>query len=256
MMRMINKTVLSIVIVMLIYTSAGAEVLEKTLNSNQAMYQEDIASQQNINQVDADAQQMVMEYRTLLTKIASLKAYKQQLVKLNQSQKSEIASLSQQMNDIDLVHQEIYPLMQNMMTGLEKFVAYDLPFLTDERKRRISQLQTMMDRADVTIAEKFRHLMEAYQIEGNYGRNLETYQTEIALDQEQRVVNILRVGRIALYFQTLDKQLSGMWLSESSQWHTLPSLYHSTISQGIRMARKQAAPALLNLPIKTSVLTQ
>ena len=40
--------------------------------------------------------------------------------------------------------------------------------------------------------------MEAYSIEGEYGRTIETYEDAIEIDGEEKVVNILRIGRILL----------------------------------------------------------
>jgi hypothetical protein len=40
----------------------------------------------------------------------------------------------------------------------------------------------MMTRADVTNAEKFRRIMEAYQIENDYGNTIEAYRANIELE--------------------------------------------------------------------------
>ena len=53
----------------------------------------------------------------------------------------------------------------------------------------------LMDRANVSVAEKYRRLLEAYQIELEYGRTIEAYEGSFASDNGERSVTFLRVGR-------------------------------------------------------------
>jgi hypothetical protein len=112
----------------------------------------------------------------------------------------------------------------------------------------VASLRTMMDRADVTIAEKYRRILEAFQIENEYGRTIEAYRGTLEVDGTSRTVNFLRLGRVALLYQTLDGREAGAWDRAEGTWTTL-SGYHNAIEQGIRVARKQVAPDLLRLPI-------
>ena len=106
-----------------------------------------------------------------------------------------------------------------------------------------------MGRADVTNAEKYRRIMEAYQIENEYGRTIEAYRGGLERDDREITVYFLRFGRIALLYQTLDESEAGVWNAETGSWVPLDSSYRSTIRQGIRIARKQAAPDLIQLPL-------
>jgi hypothetical protein len=114
----------------------------------------------------------------------------------------------------------------------------------------------MMTRADVTDAERFRRILEAYQIENEYGRTLEAYTGDLELDGQARTVEYLRVGRIVLIYQTRDRNEVGFWNQESRSWQPLDSEYRSAVRQGLQMARKQTAPDLLRLPIPTPTVAQ
>ncbi|HER19893.1 MAG TPA: DUF3450 domain-containing protein, partial [Chromatiales bacterium] len=107
----------------------------------------------------------------------------------------------------------------------------------------------MMDRADVTISEKYRRLLESYQIEYDYGRNIEAYSGELEEGGETRTVDFLRIGRLALLYQTLDGQETGVWHPSERRWEKLGDEYRASVSEGIRMARKQVAPDLIRIPL-------
>jgi hypothetical protein len=63
-------------------------------------------------------------------------------------------------------------------------------------------------------------------------------------------VDFLRVGRIALVYQTTDGALSGAWDTSAGNWVELPSgEFDSAIRKGIRIAKKQATIELLNMPV-------
>ena len=94
-----------------------------------------------------------------------------------------------------------------------------------------------------------RHSFRAYQIENEYGRTMETYGDTIEIDGTERIVDMLKVGRIALVYQTQDGESTGMWNAGSEQYEEIDSSYESSIRQGIRMARQQATIDMLALPI-------
>ena len=131
----------------------------------------------------------------------------------------------------------------------EQFVSLDVPFLIDERKERITGLRTLMGRADVTTAEKFRQIMEAYQVENEYGRTIEAYRSTIDIEGRETTVDFLRYGRIALVYQSLDEQQQGAWSQADRKFVPLDSGYRSALRAGLRIARKQAAPDLIRLPL-------
>jgi Protein of unknown function (DUF3450) len=105
----------------------------------------------------------------------------------------------------------------------------------------------MMDRSHVDLAEKYRRLLEAYQVEAEYGRTIEAYRGD--LNGKNQTVDFLRFGRLALYYLTLDRREAGYWDKRSNAWRPLPPEYRSAIEQGVRIARKQAPPDLLKLPV-------
>ncbi|RKZ98660.1 MAG: hypothetical protein DRQ46_01500 [Gammaproteobacteria bacterium] len=219
----------------------------------------DISAQQSQQQIDGLADetvQMLAEYREVLRQTDSLRAYNDQLDKLVTSQQRELDSIGLQLRNIETTRRDIVPLMVQMVDVMTDFVALDIPFLPDERQARLVQLQTLMERADVTLAEKYRRILEAYQVETEYGRTIEGYQGELTIEGDIRTVDFLRIGRVNLYYMTLDSLEVGMWDQKENQWQQLDSEYIRTISQGLKIARKELPPDLLILPVKTAEVSQ
>lgn len=207
------------------------------------------ASQDRIDKYDDQAATSLQAYRVAVQRAESLSIYNRQLQKLIDSQESEIASIQRQTEEIESIETGALPFMIEMTDTLESIVEADVPFLRAERVERIDNLRGMIDRADVTAGEKYRRIMEAYTIEADYGRTIEAYRGELNSGNEVRSVDFLRIGRVGLYYQTLDGAESGRWNSQLGQWEVLDSSYRRSVRDGLRVARKQAPPSLLRLPI-------
>jgi hypothetical protein len=210
-------------------------------------------AQKRIDDISDQTDDLLSQYRTVLKQIDSLNLYNQQMRDLLAAQEAEIASLQDQLGRVQGVGRSVTPLMLRMLDAIEKFVDLDVPFLIDERQERIAALHTMMGRADVTTPEKFRQIMEAYQIENEYGRTIEAYRATLDIEGRETTVDFLRFGRIALVYQSLDESVSGRWDQATRAWVPLDSSHRTSIRQGLRIARKQAAPDLIRLPLAVAV---
>jgi hypothetical protein len=147
------------------------------------------------------------------------------------------------------VERDVVPFMFELIESLEKFIELDLPFLQTERNDRLARLKSGMDRSDLTVSEKYRLIMEAYQIEASYGRNIEAYTGMLQIDGVERRVDMLRVGRVLLAYQTPDGRSTGYWDREAGQWLESDISFRREVADGLRIARKQMAPRLLELPV-------
>jgi hypothetical protein len=210
---------------------------------------ESVQSQKRIDKIDDQTDDMAAEYRSTLDQIEVLRVYNAQLEKLLTAQDEELASLEEQIDNVTVIGRQVTPLMLRMVTVLDEFIAGDVPLLLEERRDRVAQLTELMDRADVEDSEKYRRIMEAYQIENEYGRTIEAYQDTLDMNGQERTLDMLRIGRIALVYQTLDGEEVGAWDQQTRQWVALPSEYRDSIRKGIRIARKQMAPDLIRLPV-------
>ena len=228
---------------------ASQKALNKVVAEQQATEKAAQRSQEKIDRLADRTEAMLAEYKLALAQRDALERYNDQLEKLVASQNRELEALTAQLSEIDTTQQGVLPLLARMLDALEKFIALDLPFLPEERQGRLAELRALMDRADLSLAEKFRRVLEAYQIELDYGRTLEAYTGELESQGERRSVEFLRLGRLVLLYQTLDQQETARWDPASGRWQPLDPSYRKWVRQGLRMARKQVPPDLLKLPV-------
>ncbi|GAC15813.1 DUF3450 domain-containing protein [Aliiglaciecola lipolytica] len=206
-------------------------------------------SQSKINNITDQIGSKLQQFKTINKEIDGLMVYNKQLEKQIANQQQEMLDLNNAIDEVSVIERQITPLMIRMIDGLAQFVELDVPFLEEERANRIIDLRNMMDRADVAPSEKFRRVMEAYQVEMDYGRTLEAYPGLHTIDGQERNVDFLRIGRTALIYQTRDAGMQGIWNKQTRQWEPLSSDYRTQITKGLRMAKKQMAPDLLMLPV-------
>jgi len=229
-----------------------ANDLDKVIDKSSEINKSAAQSQTKIDKIADSMQGRLQQFKALNKEIDGLTVYNAQLTKQLNNQIAEMDALNESMDQVSVIERQITPLMMRMITGLEQFVALDVPFLTEERSKRIASLKEMMDRADITSSEKFRRLLEAYQVEVDYGRTIEAYTSLLNVDGQEREVDFLRIGRLELIYLTRDGKKAGCWDKETKSFVELPDSAISQINKGLRIARKQLAPDMLTLPVHTA----
>jgi hypothetical protein len=230
-------------------SAAQAAPLGDVLTAAERVNQQARESQARIDQLNEETRRLLTEYRTVLKEIEGLRVYNRQLERQIASQEREKEELAESIEEVTLIERQITPLMLRMIDGLDQFVELDVPFLLRERRERIERLREIMDRADISPSEKFSQIFNAYQIENEYGRTMEAYTDTIMVNGRSQVVDVLKVGRIALLYQTPDAERTGAWSTRDNAWVPVADYYRTPVSNGIRMARQQLSVDLLTLPV-------
>ncbi len=207
------------------------------------------ASQSRIDKIADQTYDLLQDFKAVNKQIEGLRVYNAQLSNQIASQRQTMADLADSIENASLMERQITPLTIKMIDSLDQFVSLDMPFLTIERQERIAKLRENIERSDLTSAEKFRQVLEAYKIESEYAQKIDTYKDTVNIDGQDREVNVLRVGRIALMYQTTDQAITGAWDKRAGQWVQLDGSYRSPVASGIRIAKKQASIDILKLPI-------
>jgi predicted RNase H-like nuclease (RuvC/YqgF family) len=237
--------------VSMISGSVFAQTVDQVLQADQRRLNLAQQSQERINNVVEGTRSLEDQYRAINKEIDGLKVYNRLMRAQVEGQQATLEDISLSMDQVDVINRQVFPLMERMIDGLEQSISLDIPFLMEERTKRIEDLKTIMERSDVTVAEKFRKVMEAYQIENDYGTSSEYYTESLTIDGATRSFNILRIGRIGLYFQSDDTKITGMWNNEDRTW-VIDNSARNEVRKGLRMARQLIAPELIIIPVPSA----
>ena len=181
--------------------------------------------------------------------VEGLKVYNDQLSKqlgAQQKAKNEIRASIAQSKDLG---PQVVPVLTKMLAALEQFIQSDLPFHLDERQASIGELQALMLNSSASTSDRFRNIMDIYSVESEYGNTYEAYPDSVQIDGTDTPVDMLRVGRLGLFYQTKDQKASGVWDRASKQWQPLPDSTNRSVRKAIKVAAKTIAPELMSLPI-------
>ncbi|MDB2569852.1 DUF3450 domain-containing protein [Gammaproteobacteria bacterium] len=207
-------------------------------------------AQSDIEKLDEVSKKLYFEYKDTLNEYKSLKNYDDQLSKIIDSQLIEIKSINEQLDSLDDINIDILPLLKRMIDALRLFIEVDIPFLLDERVARVNNLDELILRSDVTTAEKYRKVFEAYQIESNFGKTIENYSNYITLDNQEIAVDYFRLGRLGLFYRTPDGDETGYWDSSEEIWVHVGNDLDKDIKSALDISNRQAPPNFITLPLK------
>ncbi|MFN0002512.1 MAG: DUF3450 domain-containing protein [Pseudohongiellaceae bacterium] len=227
---------------------AAEAISDAAVNAQQTSNAAVATSQEAINGLVDQTQQLSTQYAQALAELDSFNQYNGKLQEQISAQQTEIASIQTQLIEIETTNREVLPLMERMVATLDQFIAADVPFLIDERVTRVRNLQELMGRSDVAISEKYRRILEAYQIELEFGRTLEAYNGMLGEGAQARTVQFVRLGRISLMYQTLDGTETGYYDAQAKAWVEDESYTESVIA-ALAVARQEGAPDLLRVPV-------
>lgn len=225
-------------------------IIDQALNIIDQQNQAAVSSQETITRLSNSTSTLFEEFKVENDNLESMLVLNAGLRKQISIQEQQIATIQQSITDVAIVTQEMPFLMNKMLSSVEQFVEMDLPFQLDLRRQRLQFARDAIDSPDVSIAEKFRQILVIYQNENNYGRTHQTYPATLTLDGVDRDVDMLRVGRIALVYQTKDRTMTGAWDQQSRTWVDLdPSAYRTPIQRAISVSSGLVSPAIMDIPI-------
>ncbi len=228
-----------------------AQQLDQTLQTARQSTTAGAQTQQRIDTLDDQRTDIELEYRALLEQIESQRLFVEQQQVFIRSQENEVTSLQQQIERVDNIERDLAPMMREMVVNLENFVNLDLPFRMEGengRLARIEGLYELLDDPNISPAERYRVILNAYEIEASYGRSLNAYEEEILEDGIPVSVNVLQIGRVAA-IRVYDDGRMTIRHSNSSDWESLPGSYEANVTRALRIAQEVTTPSVFLAPL-------
>lgn len=222
--------------------------LESALNAAKASTSASAASQRRVEEADDAADTAAREYRAVLQQKDNIALFVAQQDIYLQSQKSEIESLQRQLGTVESIKQGMAPMMLRMTAQLEDAIGEDLPFNLNERTARIQDVKQVLSDPDVSPAEQYRRVLNAYKIEVSYGQGIDSYEGAHPT-RPGNVVNFIRFGRTSLVYVSKDESEVAKYNLETGEWDVLAGADALAMRQAIRIARGEAAPGIVYAPV-------
>jgi hypothetical protein len=194
-------------------------------------------------------EKLIWRFEQLGQEQARLQQQKSQLQQQLESTRARVASKEIQLHDIEEVADHIQPYLEEVAAELRSHLSVGIAFLMDERQDRIEKLSRLLSDPSVPISEKYRKTMEALLVEAEYGFTIEAGRQTILLGEEERFVDVFRLGRLALFYLSLDGSHCGSFHVTTGSWKTLAPSACRELRSAIDIARKRRPAEILSLPL-------
>ena len=234
-MKRLSTFPLIVVATLLGSSLAFADQIQPLLDVGEQRQNSEQVSQTKIDSMDDDTSLIVNEYKTVSKQIEGLRVYNAQMRKQIERQEERLKEIDKTMKEAQVMQRQVPPFTRRMLAGIEKSIELDMPFHLAERKERIAFANAAIDNPTVSPAEGLRQVLETFNVE---------------MEGQQREVNVLRVGRLALVYQSSDESLTGAWDNNKDEWVPLDNSYRNPTRKGLRIANKLATVSMLELPIQ------
>jgi Protein of unknown function (DUF3450) len=206
-------------------------------------------SQKKRDRWEQERSDLVLLYEQLQQEHGTLVLENKDLTTAEQGLKDRNMVLAQQNLAALRIQNELFPFVQAIYARLSRLVLNDVSFLKEERTLRMNSLETMINNPGVSAAEKYRRVMEAVLVEAEYGNTIEVYQDEVLMEDKETTGNIFRLGRVALFFLSLDGQACARFNVARNRWQPLSENYLPGIRSVIEIGSKRKPAELLSLPL-------
>ncbi len=237
--------------------SAPAEAqFRSALDESKATANETAASQQRIDQLDDQTARLLNDYRANLKQLEAARRYNASLNRNVEAQERQKTRLRDDIENVEGLQRAMQPLMEDMVTRFGELVNADLPFEIVDRSQRATRLEGVLSNPEMSAAQRYRLIVEAYQIELEKGRTIGSKECTIANGEGELVGECLQIGRIALIFKNADDSVLRIWDTAQGDWTNLNRSYLQDVKYAIRMANEQTAPNVFFAPVKPPVQAQ
>lgn len=224
----------------------AAESVESMTEAEREVQAETRSNQKQVSDLAEDARALLQEYRQVRDRIRAQEEYNELVAERVRRQESTLSELESRLARLDETREAVGPLMVDMADHLEDAIRADHPF---DRAGRLAELEEARDKLgspDADAGEQYRALLDAYEKELRHGYRLGV--TRGPGPENEREVEYVHVGRISLFYRTLDGEKAAFWDGSGWQDFTDPE----AVARAIAVAREERAPdfvpAMVRIP--------
>ena len=192
---------------------------------------------------------LVRRYKSATASVKWLQDRKTEETAQARALDDRVAELQRRLGEADRLESSMQDTLMVIFHRLEDSVAASLPFLPEERTRRLVSVESELLRPDVTSAEKLRRLLETLQVEAGYASTVEVYQDKLEIDGEQIHADVLRIGRVTVFWRTPDGKRVGGFDPVLGRWTELDGGAKRRIGLAMEMAARMRPVELIDLPL-------
>jgi hypothetical protein len=196
------------------------------------------------------------EKSDLAARYRSAKAQVEYLEKKKSFEEKEVTELDKGISELERrmiesvrLNDSLQDSLNTVVGQLDAWVNRDVPFLMEERRERLASVREAIARPDVTPAEKLRRVLEALQVEANYGNLAEVSQEKIMVGAEEVHADVVRVGRVSIFWRSPDGKRVGEYDRASKSWVELESKYVASINELREMVLRLRSTKVVSLPL-------
>ena len=246
--QLLRAQVAGVLSAFLLVPVAAQAQLDSALQAAKSSTAASAAAQAQIDELDDRADTATREYRAAIQQADNLRLFVDRQGIFLESQRSELASLQRQIATVESIKQGVVPMMLNMVVSLEDAIESDIPFRIDQRRARLEDVKRTLGDPAVSPAEQYRRLLNAYEIETNYGYQTEGYEGPHP-SREGYVVDYLRFGRTSWVYISKDQSEAAVYDLGSGEWQALDGGEADRFRQALRVANEEAAPSIVYAPV-------
>ena len=246
---MMKKFLLGSATLLVLGATPASAQFKAALDTAEATIREGAQSQQRVEDLDDQASELLAQYRALTKQLELNERYNVSRARQVEDQQLEVQGLQRDLDNIEGVKRAVTPLMEEMIADLKSLVAADVPFLPTERQERLDRLDGVMQDSSQNEASRFGLILEAFEIEAEYGRTSSVYSGTLDVDGTALEGDFLRIGRVLLVFKTADDSTMRIYDKDQGAFVPLDNRFLSNIRTAMRVADAKAAPTLLEIPV-------
>jgi hypothetical protein len=205
----------------------------------------------NANDLGRDKLEIIEEIRDARYRQTWLEYRQEKTRRYIAHAKQSIEDLEYKKEEFKKLQKELKSYLEEVILRLEDFIDQDLPFLPDERLKRIEGLKRSMDDLDLPLSKLLGQVFEVgLQIETEYGKVLDaSEETTLKIEGVDTEIVILRLGRVGMYYMSLDEKKSGFYSRITGTWEPLPESMKQEIKRSLKIGRREQVAEIVNLPL-------